>query len=214
MRNLEERPRRGERYALGWIVAGGLALAGCVDTAAELGPPRAGAAAQRPRPVARAGVSPRGASVALASMEGAPEEAMSRFGRIFAQTAESRDIATTTDAEAAYRVRGYLTAYASEGTTRFAYVWDVFERNGRRAQRLTDEVAVKGGGDPWANLDEKALMEVAARGADDLAAFLSNTPEAIAAAASEAGVTVAAASHAAPASPQSGVKSLGFAEAR
>ncbi len=216
MRDLKMRPIKSERSALGWAIAGSLALAGCVDTAAELGAPRAGAAAQRQRAATRPGVSPRGASVALTSMEGAPEEAMSRFAQIFTRTVESRDIATTKDADAAYRVRGYLTAYSGgEGTTRFAYVWDVFERNGRRAQRLTDEVAVKGTGDPWANLDEKALTEVAARGADDLAAFLSNTPEAIAAAAvGDVGVTVATASHAAPASPQASPRPLGFAEAR
>lgn len=203
----------GGRLAFGWTIFSALALSGCVDTAAELGAPRAGA--QRQRAIARPGVSPRGAAVILASMEGAPQEVMDRFGQIFARTAESRDIATTTDAAAAYRVRGYLTAYAgAEGTTHLAYVWDVFERNGRRAQRLTDEVAVKGGGDPWAVLDDRALTEVAARGADELAAFLSNTPEAIAAAtAGDSGVTVAAATRAEPA-PQMGVRPLGFAEAR
>lgn len=210
MRDRASRPR----YVLGPTIAGALALAGCVDTAAELGAPRGGVA-ERQRPVARAGVSPRGARIALTSLEGAPEEAIARFGQIFARTAESRDIATTRGADAAYRVRGYLTAYASEGATRYAYVWDVFERNGRRAQRLTDEVAVAGGGDPWTNLDDKALTEVAARGADDLAAFLSNTPEAIAAAAGgDAGVTVATASRPAPAASQTGTKPLGFAEAK
>lgn len=203
--------------ALGGVLFTALALAGCVDTAAELGSPK-GAAVQRQRIAARPGVSPRGASIVLTSMEGAPEDIASRFGSIFARTAESRDISTATkDADAAYRVRGYLTAYpGGEGTTRLAYVWDVFERNGRRAQRLTDEIAVKGGGDPWANFDDKALTEVAARGADDLAAFLSNTPEAIAAAkAGDSGVSVAAASREAPAgASQAAAKPLGFAEAR
>lgn len=211
MLDIESRPRR----LIGLTIVGALGLAGCVDTAVELGSPRAGVSAERQRPTPREGVSPRGARVALTSLEGAPEEVTARFSEIFARTAESRDIATTKETDAAYRVRGYLTAYASEGTTRFAYVWDIFERNGRRSQRLTDEVAVKGGGDPWTNLDDKALTDVAARGADDLAAFLSNTPEAIAAAArGDSGVTVAAASRPASAELRAGVKPLGFAEAK
>lgn len=202
-----------ERLVSIGALAGALALAGCVDTAAELGAPQPSASAQRARPAARPGVSPRGASVALTSLEGAPDEVASRFSQIFGRTAESRDIASAAPAEADYRVRGYLSAYPGEATTRLAYVWDIFERNGRRAQRVTDEVAVQGGGDPWANLDDKALTDVAARSADDLAAFLSNTPEAIAAASADgAGLTVATA-HAAPLAAQ-GEKPLGLAEAQ
>ena len=54
----------------------------------------------------------------------------------------------------------------------------------RRAQRMSDELTVKAAraADPWAGLDEAALASVAGKSADDLAAFLSNTPEAVAAA--------------------------------
>ena len=48
-------------------------------------------------------------------------------------------------------------------------------------------IAVKGAGDdPWALAGEAALTSVAAKSADDLAAFLSNTPEAAAHAAAPA----------------------------
>jgi hypothetical protein len=190
--------------------------AGCIDTAAELGSPR-GMAAQHPRLAPRPGVSPRGAIVAIKSMEGAPEEVTARFSQIFARVAESRDIATAAkEADAAYRIRGYLTAYpGGDGSTRYAYVWDVFERSGRRAQRLTDEIAAKAEGDAWAAVDERTLTAIAARGADDLAAFLSNTPEAIAAAANgESGASVAAASREAPAPAEGAAKPLGYAETK
>jgi hypothetical protein len=41
-------------------------------------------------------------------------------------------------------------------------------------------IAVKGspGDDPWSLADARALSNVAAKSADDLAAFLSNTPDA------------------------------------
>jgi hypothetical protein len=210
------------RLARIWgVLAAAAALGGCVDTAVEIGAGRQSATAQRQRPAPRPGVSPRGASVAFASLEGAPEEALARFKPIFARTAESRDIALSEEAGAAYRLRGYLTAYPGpDGIARIAYVFDVFDHGGHRAQRLTDETPVKGSGDPssldpWASLSETELGRLAAQGADDLAAFLSYTPEA-AAAASRSGVTIAASSRPEPAPPpgQGAGQTLGFAEAK
>ena len=94
---------------------------------------------------------------------------------------------------AQYRLRAYLTATPAQGATRLTYVLDVFDRQGRRAQRLTDEAGVRPGADPWQALDEGAIGLFADRAAEDLAAFLSNTPEAIAAAGGEAGVSVVSA---------------------
>ena len=63
------------------------------------------------------------------------------------------------------------------------YVWDVFNKDKQRTQRVDDVLDVKGeGADPWRIVDEAALASVAAKSADDLAAYLSNTPEAVAAA--------------------------------
>jgi hypothetical protein len=214
---MRELKRSARRFGAPLCAAFGAAmLAGCVDTAVEIGHPRPEQLAQRQRPAPRPGVSPRGAPVALTSFEGAPEATLARFRPVFARAAESRDIGSAGEPDAAYRLRFYLTAYAgAEGTTRFAYVFDVFDRNGRRARRLTDEIAVRGDGDPWTLLDDRALAEVAARGADALAAFLSDTPEAIAAAAGgESGVTIAAATRGEPAAVQNGPKALGFAEAK
>ena len=61
------------------------------------------------------------------------------------------------------------------------YVWDVFNKDKQRTQRVNDVLEVKGeGADPWRIVGEAALASVAAKSADDLAAFLSNTPEAVA----------------------------------
>ena len=82
-------------------------------------------------------------------------------------------------AKARYLVRGYLTASPIEGGAEIDVVWDVFTSNKQRAQRLSDAIAIKGSGDDaWAMIDDAALNSVAAKCADDLAAYLSNTPEA------------------------------------
>jgi hypothetical protein len=84
-----------------------------------------------------------------------------------------------TPAKAHYLVRGYLTASLIEGGAEIDVVWDVFTPNKQRAQRLTDAIAVRGSGDDaWAMIDDAALASIGAKCADDLAAYLSNTPEA------------------------------------
>ena len=76
-------------------------------------------------------------------------------------------------------MRGYLSASPTADGAEIEYVWDVFTAGKQRVQRLNDAIAVKGAGeDPWAIAGEAALTSVAAKSADDLAAFLSNTPEA------------------------------------
>ncbi len=63
------------------------------------------------------------------------------------------------------------------------YVWDVFDKHKQRMQRVNDVLEVKGeGADSWLIVGDDALTSVAAKSADDLAAYLSNTPEAVAAA--------------------------------
>ena len=82
-------------------------------------------------------------------------------------------------AKARYLVRGYLTATPIEGGTEVDVVWDVFTPDKQRAQRLSDTIAVRGAGDDaWAMVGDAALDSIAAKSADDLAAYLSNTPEA------------------------------------
>ena len=159
-----------------------LPLGGCVDTGSDLNATRA-SLPQATSIARRADVSPGGTSVGFASLEGPPQALQARFVAAFASEAGSREIQLVDPKAARYQMRAYLTAYATEGGTAIAYVWDVFDSDKRRAQRLTDALVVKGtAADPWSVIDDKALASVAAKSADDLAAFLSNTPEAIAAA--------------------------------
>ncbi|MBL8590980.1 MAG: hypothetical protein JNK46_20780 [Methylobacteriaceae bacterium] len=155
------------------------ALAGCVDTVSEARPSVARSEIAR-----RADVSPKGAEVALVSVDGAPESVASRFAAALRAESGAREIVFAEAAKARYHLRGYLSAAPAKEGVAVTYVWDVFDSGKRRAQRMSDEIVVKAraGGDPWEGLDEAALASLAAKSADDLAAFLSNTPEAIAAA--------------------------------
>lgn len=174
--------RAGTRGAgLAGALCCALALGGCVETATEV---KISGSVSGEYKIRRSDVSPRGAAVALASVDGAPQAVAARFAKAMQAEAASREITLADSKGAAYLVRGYLSAYPSEGGVTVAYVWDIFDAAKRRALRMSDALALKGpaSADPWALLDDKALESVAARSADDIAAFLSNTPEAIAAA--------------------------------
>lgn len=135
-----------------------LALGACNDAALEL------AAAPR--------ASGGGATVAIEALEGAPDGLRERFAAALIDVAPSRQVRLVgaTDAPR-FRVKGYLTAYqAADGRTAVAFVWDVFDADKRRAQRVTGEAAARGGsGDPWSAFDERALRAVAAASMDGIA---------------------------------------------
>ncbi len=168
---------RGLRFGVlnasfGAIVA--ISLGGCVESTS----PTAEAPSTN-RPEARA--TGRGVSVSLASLSGAPQPVEDRIRDAFAAQASERDIVLADPKKAAYLIRGYLTTYPAEKGTAVAVVYDVFDAQKRRAQRLEDGVVLKDAGDPWSNIDDAALGALAAKSANDLAAFLATTPEALAA---------------------------------
>ena len=149
-------------------------LSACNDVGAN--PPSADAGAQF---AVRDDANMAAATVAIVSLDGAPADLSARFHESLDQAAAARRIAVVEPAKARYLVRGYLSASPIEGGAEVDVVWDVFTPDKQRVQRLSDAIAVKGSGDDaWAMLDDAALNGVAAKSADDLAAYLSNTPEA------------------------------------
>jgi hypothetical protein len=162
-------------FAAGLLLLSACAtLSGCNDVAAN--PPNADARAQF---VMRDDANMAAATVAIVSVEGPPTDLSTRFRQSLDEAAAARRIAVAAPAKARYLVRGYLTASLIEGGTEVDIVWDVFTPDKQRAQRLSDVIAVKGSGDDaWAMIDDAALNSIAGKCADDLAAYLSNTPEA------------------------------------
>jgi hypothetical protein len=119
------------------------------------------------------------ATVAIVSVQGAPETVAESFSQELTRDAKAREIVLVDPRKAHYLVRGYLSATATADGATLEYVWDVFGPDKQREQRLNDVISVKGtGDDPWTIAGASALSSVAAKSADDLAAFLSNTPEA------------------------------------
>ncbi len=151
-----------------------VALGGCVESAGDIAP---GAGSEQF--ARRQDASMAGAPMAIMSVDGAPAELTAEFNQSLDRAAAQRQIATAPPTSARYLVRGYLSASLVQDGAEVDFVWDVFTPDKQRAQRLSDAIIVRGSGDePWAMVNQAALDSIAAKCADDLAAYLSNTPEA------------------------------------
>ena len=156
------------------FILGCATLSGCNDVAAD--PPNGDA---RPQFVRRDDANMAAATVAIVSVDGAPADLSAHFNQSLAEAAGERKIAVVDPPTARYLVRGYLTATQIEGGAEVDLVWDIFTPDKQRAQRLSDAIAVRGAGDDaWTIIGDAGLDSVAGKSADDLAAYLSNTPEA------------------------------------
>ena len=172
-----ELTRRSPAYRLAaCILAASLAapLSGCVEAGDVDASVAAPATAQT-----RTTGSPRAATAAFTRLEGAPQPVLDRFIKSLATETKGRDITPVQPEAAKYMVQGYLSAARTAGGVTLGYVWDVFDRQKTRIQRIEDRITVKGTAtDPWSLCDDKVLGDLAAKSADDLAAVLSSMPEA------------------------------------
>jgi hypothetical protein len=169
-----------------WMIwaalACGIGLSGCVEDAAQA-PVAAMPSSSSDNIAPRPGVSPSGATVAVASVSGAPGGFDDKFQGMLTGYAKHAGVSIADAGQPNYLVRGYLSA-DSEGdaATVVSYVLDVFDSEKHRTQRVEDEVVLRGTApDPWSLVNDDVLATVAQKSAADLAAVMTNTPEAIAA---------------------------------
>lgn len=123
-----------------------------------------------------------GATVAFESVDGPPPQVFDRLVNILNSESQLRNLAIVSrEAQAAYRVRGYLAAEVSRGRTTIAWVFDVYDRAQNRALRLSGvEPGGKAGRDAWAAADDLILRKIAQAGLSGLSSMMNGTapPEA------------------------------------
>ena len=130
------------------------------------------------RPVAAG--QPRGATVAFESIDGPPPDQFHRLVQDLNNEAQTRRLAVMSrESPSAYRVRGYLAAKVVKHETTISWVWDVFDRDDRRALRIAGEETAKSRAlgrrhDAWSAADEAMLRRIASNSMDQLAAFLTS----------------------------------------
>ncbi len=127
--------------------------------------------------------SPEGIPVALESIDGAPAKVQTALIDELATAASDRKVDLVgSSAQARYRVRGYISADTSEGGTKVAYVWDVFDAQKRRAKRLTGSSPVSIASSSissidkeTSSIDKETLAKLAAASMDEIADFLASS---------------------------------------
>jgi hypothetical protein len=119
---------------------------------------------------------PRGATVAFESIDGPPPGQFHELVQALNNEAQTRRLAVISrESPSAYRVRGYLAAKVTKRETTISWVWDVFDRDDRRALRITGEEIAKGRQrDAWSAADDEMLARIARSSMDQLAAFLTS----------------------------------------
>src|SRR5664279_2286672 len=119
---------------------------------------------------------PRGATVAFESIDGPPPGQFRELVQALNNEAQTRRLAVISrESPSTYRVRGYLAAKVTKRETTISWVWDVFDRDDRRALRITGEEIAKGRQrDAWSAADDEMLARIARSSMNQLAAFLTS----------------------------------------
>ena len=117
---------------------------------------------------------PRGASVAFESIDGLPQDRFHTLVQDLNGEAQLRRLTVLSrEQPSAYRVRGYFSAAVERGKTTIAWVWDVFDKEERRAMRISGSEDVKGR-KAWDAADDAMLRRIASSSMDQLAVFLTS----------------------------------------
>jgi hypothetical protein len=120
-----------------------------------------------------------GPTVAFESIDGPPPQIFDRMVGVLDSESKLRNLSIVSrEGTATYRVRSYLAAQVSHGgRTDIAWVWDVYDGNLQRAQRLSgEEPAGKAGHDPWTAADDLVLRRIAQAGFSGLTAMINGAP--------------------------------------
>ena len=155
-----------------------LLLGGCVDTAGKL-QVDPNAAVEAVKVVALPGTNIAAAPLSIERLEGLSPEQTGTFVAELQKQAAGRQVSFAESKKAKYLAQGYVSAFTVGPATRFIYVWDIFDSSQHLRQRVSDAVIVQGAApEPMALLSVDVSNALAAKSAEDLAAVLSNMPEA------------------------------------
>jgi hypothetical protein len=123
---------------------------------------------------------PRGATVAFESIDGPPPGQFHELVQALNNEAQTRRLAVMSrESPSTYRVRGYLAAKVVKRETTISWVWDVFDRDDRRALRITGEETANSRTlgrhrDAWSAADDAMLHRIARSSMEQLAVFLTS----------------------------------------
>lgn len=104
------------------------------------------------------------AKFAFAPVTGAPATVLTNMSAELGKEAYAQQVSLVPvdDPAATYIVKGYLSAVGDASGTIVVYVWDVFDRSGKRVHRISGQETAPGAGvDPWRGVDRSTASNVA-----------------------------------------------------
>jgi hypothetical protein len=130
---------------------------------------------------ARAPTQAPGVPIAVDSISGGPDAVRGSFSNAFSSEASARQVdIVDPKTNPRYRVRGYLAAQPTEdGQTALAFVWDVFDSQKRRAQRVQGATVARSASGDWSGVDQTTVNKAASESVDQIAQFLSGQDQVI-----------------------------------
>lgn len=141
------------------------ALTGCNSTESVLQPiPNASTATSTPTSTAVTQVVNQGILVSFLPVTGAPADKLSILSQTLAQKTKENGITivSTSNAEAQYAIKGFLSAFSDEANTTIVYVWDILDPTGARLYRIQGQSDTIGAGaDPWQFVTPQVMQEIA-----------------------------------------------------
>ncbi len=139
------------------------------DPAAQPGEPtqsaNALAPAQTAAPAASAGLAPSDA-VTFLPVVGPPQSAVNRLSAAVRNSARTNALTIVPNDQpgARYQVKGYFSALDDGSGTRFVFIWDILDAQGRNLHRISgEERTTKRGADPWAVIDQTVIDRMVSR---------------------------------------------------
>ena len=120
--------------------------------------------------------SPGRAKLAFAPIVGAPAAVADMLSGSVTSAMEKQSVPVSHGAADTpdYTVRGYLVAAPDKAGTKLSYIWDVTDKTGQRAKRITGEEILKGkkAKDPWSQVDQSVVDRIAAATSSQLAPWV------------------------------------------
>lgn len=131
-------------------------------------------------PQAAVAPAPQKAKLAFVPLVGAPANVSAQLtaGLVSEVERQGIPVARTASEPTDYTVKGYIVAAPEKSGSKLSYIWDVSDRSGQRAHRITGEEFAPGKvtGDPWATVDAGVLNRIATSTATQLAAWVPTQP--------------------------------------
>ncbi|SHF14731.1 hypothetical protein SAMN02745157_1756 [Kaistia soli DSM 19436] len=141
-----------------------MALSACGGGDGVTGAAQSMATAITPTAVAPPAVPLSQAKIAFAPVTGAPATILTNISAQLGKEAFTQQVnlVPSNDPEATYIIKGYLSAVGDASGTILVFVWDVFDRSGRRVHRISGQSMAPGATrDPWSGVDAATTADVA-----------------------------------------------------